>query len=61
MVAKKEQAKINFSWTPFWVAGWLFTLGYTLADFEGVEWWVTVPMIIISYFAWPLFLGNSIR
>ena len=41
-----------FSWGPFWLMGWLFTIGFAHLSF-----WRGVLAIIL----WPYYLGSMLR
>ena len=58
---KKSEKKIEFSWTPFWAAGWMFTAGIGAFDFGQIltlVWYKQILAYLISWFFWPVFLGN---
>ena len=56
---KNEKSEKSFSWTPFWIAGFLFTLGIVGADplILTYKWYEQIAIWIRSYFLWPLILG----
>lgn len=56
---KKEESKKYFSWTPFWIAGFLFTLGIAGVDplISTYKWYEQIAIWIGSYLIWPLILG----
>ena len=56
---KNEKSEKSFSWTPFWIAGFLFTLGITGVPDVLFTYpiWQQVIIWIISYIIWPLTLG----
>lgn len=59
-IEKKSEKKVEFSWWPFWVAGWMFTLGLGAFDFASMShavWYEQVLGVLLSWFLWPIFLG----
>ena len=55
----QPQIKVTFSWLPFWVAGYMFCLGYIgfpPAFFE-YSFWEQCVTVILSFVLWPLLLG----
>ena len=58
---KKEKNIVekSFSWMPFWVAGFLFTLGIVGVDplLSTYKWYDQVAIWVFSYLLWPLVLG----
>lgn len=56
---KKSEKKIEFSWLPFWAAGFMFTLGYVGIDplMSTYSWWYQAGIWLLSWFLWPLILG----
>ena len=55
-----EKSEKSFSWTPFWIAGFLFTLGIVGVDplLSTYKWYEQIAIWIYSYFVWPLILGR---
>ena len=50
---------INLSWKWFWVAGWLFTVGFVgFSPTLGNEtFWTKSVVYVVSYLFWPMILG----
>jgi hypothetical protein len=46
----------------FWVAGYMFTLGYmsSIINLESMKWWQQILTLIATYVFWPLVLGSYI-
>ena len=59
MENKKEKGAVNFSWFPFWAAGFLFTLGTVGLDplLSTYPIWKQVLIWLLSWFLWPFILG----
>lgn len=57
-----KNVKVKLSWTPFWIAGFLFTLGYVGVDpvLDTYPAWKQVLIWIGSYWLWPLILGDHL-
>lgn len=55
-----DKVKVNFSWFPFWAAGFLFTLGFVGTDplLATYPWWQQIGIGFLSWFLWPWILGH---
>ena len=61
---KKEIKSKSFSWIPFWIAGWLFSLGFIpfdIAAFNQLDWIDKIVEAILSFILWPFVLGCHLR
>ncbi len=61
--SKKEvEKKVEFSWLPFWAAGFMFTLGYVGLDplLSTYSFWQQCGILLRSWFLWPLILGSHL-
>lgn len=58
----KEKVKFTLSWTMPWIAGALFTVGYTgpPPGFEEWSWYEMIGYWLLHYFLWPLILGAEL-
>lgn len=63
---KNENKTINnytsFSWMPFWIAGFMFTLGYVGIDptFYTLKLWEQIVITMVCFLVWPFTLGRSL-
>lgn len=57
-----KKISIKLSWFPFWMAGFLFTVGYGGVDplINTFPWWKQIFCWIASYILWPLLLGAKL-
>lgn len=61
-INNKEKKSVTqvFSWTPFWTAGFLFSVGIGAIDFTPLVdylWYQQILYLIFHYVLWPLSLG----
>lgn len=53
-----KTVKVELSWWPFWMAGWLFSIGIGAIQYgENYGFWQLVLEIVYTWFLWPLILG----
>lgn len=61
MSESKEKSKnVEFSWLPFWAAGWMFSLGIgalDLASMAQLVWYKQVLGFFLTWILWPILLG----
>ena len=58
----ERKVKVNFSWAPFWLADWLFSIGFVgLDDFWAMSWIDQFLTLFVTYLLWPLFLGLHLK
>ena len=53
----------SFSWLPFWMAGFLFTVGYVFDPVivASQTWYESVIATVLTYIMWPLILGVVLK
>ncbi len=55
----KVVTKVSTSWTAFWLAGMLFTVGFAPYS-TGLSFWQQVGKWFAYFFVWPLLLGQKL-
>ena len=60
-----QKTKTKLSWWPFWIVGYLFTLGYNWAEVGEIlakgAWWDDIVNVALWFFLWPWCLGYTIN
>ena len=59
-----QKSKVRLSWMPFWIAGYLFTIGFNFDEANQIMTTAStlerVFYTIIWFAGWPVFLGHTI-